>query len=319
MKKLLILFISGLMFMTSCKDEDKAPIITFDQAGKGAYVRLLNVNEGADGYNLTQFSSTAYDFDVEFVDEQAGDLVATYTIFVSYSPSPFSATPAVAEQLYFTQDAGSFSETERGYKGTNVRIPLADVAGQLGLSEGDLGGADRFLFRSEIVLQDGSVFQFSNSTSAVNGSAFQGHFNFSVNLSCPITDSQFVGDYTLTHVSGDFAFGTPPFGTDGGTVTMSKVSNTKRSFDYVYLPGLGIGNTPVSFTFEIICTIVVPDDGQATGLACGGGILVGGSSTTFGEVDVADDSTLFIDIENWQDDGGCGVPTIVQRIRLDKQ
>ena len=164
MKKLLILLISGLMFMTSCKDEDKAPIITFDQAGKGAYVRLLNVNEGVDGYNLSQFSSTAYDFDVEFVDEQQGDLVATYNIYVSYAPSPFSSTPAVSENLYLSVDAGSFGESERGYKTTNVRIPLADLASKLGLSEGQLGGADIFNFRSEIILQDGSVFQASNSS-----------------------------------------------------------------------------------------------------------------------------------------------------------
>ena len=94
MKKLLILLISGLMVMLSCKDEEKAPIITFDIASKGAYVKLLKVNEGVDGYNLSQFSTTAYDFDVEFVDLEQGDLVSTYNIFVSYTPSPFSTTPS---------------------------------------------------------------------------------------------------------------------------------------------------------------------------------------------------------------------------------
>ena len=320
MKKLLILLISGLMVMMSCKDESKAPIITFDIAGKGAYVRLLNVNEGVDGYNLSQFSSTAYDFDVEFVDEQQGDLVATYNIFVSYAPSPFSSTPAVSETLYLTVDAGSFSESERGYKTTNVRIPLSDVASKLGLSQGQLGGADIFNFRSEIILQDGSVFQASNSSAAVNGSAFQGHFNFAVKLSCPLSDDQFVGDYALSYTIGDWAFGVPPLGIpEGGTVTLEKVSGTKRSFSFVYLADLGIGQPAVDFIFDIVCTIIVPDDNIGTGLGCGGTITLGSKAGTFGSVDVDDDSTLTIDFNEWVDDGGCGVPVTHIQIVLDKQ
>lgn len=320
MKKLLILFISGLMVMTSCKDESKAPIITFDQAGKGAYVKLVNVNEGVDGYNLSEFSSSAYDFDVEFVDEQQGDLVSTYTIYVSYKPSPFSSTPAVAEVLYLTKDSGEFTETDRGFKGTNVRAPLADVASKLGLSEGDLGGADVFNFRSEIILQDGSVFQFSNSSSAVNGSAFQGHFNFSVKLSCPLSDDKFVGAYTLTHITTDnWAFGVPPFEADPLDITLVKVTGTKRSFAFVYLADLGVGNDPVDFVFDIVCTIVVPDDNQGTGLGCGGTITMGPQSDSFGSVDVEDDSTITIDLNEWVDDGGCGVPVTPLTIRLDKK
>ena len=320
MKKLFILLLSGLMFMTSCKDEEKAPIITFDQAGKGAYVRLLQVNEGVDGYNLSQFSSSAYDFDVEFVDVQQGDLVSTYTIYVSFAPSPFSPTPAKSEVLYFTADASSFGESERGYKTTNVRIPLSDVASKLGLSEGDLGGADSFNFRSEIVLTDGSVFQGSNSTAAVNGSAFAGHFNFSVKLSCPLSSSAFVGAYTLTHETGlDPAFGVYPFGGDGITVNLAEVSGTKRSFDAVYIAELGIGQPAMTFVFDIVCSIVVPDSGQGTGLGCGGTIRLGPQASSFGEVDVTDDSTFKIDILDWADDGGCGVPANPITIRLDKQ
>ena len=320
MKKIIVLFISGLVIMTSCRDDSKAPIITFDQAEKGAYIRLLNVNEGTDGYNLSEFNASAYDYDVEFVDEQQGDLVSTYNIYVSYSPSPFSATPAAAEVQYLTLDSGTFGETDRGYKGTNVRIPLADVASKLGLIEGDLGGADIFNFRSEIILQDGSVFQFSNSSSAVNGSAFQGHFNFAVKLSCPLSDDQFIGDYTLTHVTTDnWAFGVPPFGGDPLNVTLEKVSGTKRSFKFEYLKDLGVGQPAVDFTFDIVCTIVVPDDNQGTSLGCGGTITLGSQSGSFGSVDISDDSTLTIDLNEWVDDGGCGVPVTPLTIRLDKQ
>ncbi|NNF32643.1 MAG: hypothetical protein HKN68_00930 [Saprospiraceae bacterium] len=320
MKKILLIIISGFMIFTSCKDESKAPIITFDQAGKGAYVRLVNTNEGVNGFNLSQFSTSAFDFDVEFVDEQQGDLVSTYTIYASYTPSPFSSTPASAEILYLTQDSGTFTESDRGYKGTNVRIPLADIASKLGLSEGDLGGADVFNFRSEIVLQDGSVFQFSNSTSAVNGSAFQGHFNFAVKLSCPLDDDSFIGDYTLTHVSGEYPFGLFTFnGTESSTVNLTKVTGTKRKFVYKWQNGvLGSDSPDVDFVFDIVCTIVVPDDNQGTSIGCGGTITLGSQNGAFGTVDVEDDSSLVIDLNEWVDDGGCGVPVIPIQVRLDK-
>ncbi len=320
MKKFIILFISGLMVMTSCKDDSKAPIITFDQAGKGAYVRLLNINEGTNGYNLSEFSTSAFDFDVEFVDEQQGDLVSTYTIYASYAPSPFSTTQPAAEIQYLSVDSGSFGETDRGYKGTNVRIPLSDIASKLGISEGDLGGADIFNFRSEIILQDGSVFQATNSSAAVNGAAFQGYFNFAVKLSCPLDDSSFVGAYTLTHVTTDnWAFGVPPFGGDPLDVTLEVVTGTKRSFKFEYLKDLGVGQPAADFIFDIVCTIVVPDDNQGTGLGCGGTITLGSQSGSFGSVDVTDDSSLTIDLNEWVDDGGCGVPITPLTIRLDKQ
>jgi hypothetical protein len=322
MNKLLIILISGLMVMSSCKDESKAPIITFDQAGKGAYVKLINVNEGIDGFNLSQFSSSAYDFDVEFVDIEQGDLVASYTIYASYVSSPFSSTPNVAEQLYLTKDAGSFTESERGFKSTNVRIGLADVAGKLGLTESQLGGADAFNFRSEIVLNDGSVFQASNSSAAVNGSAFAGHFDFSVKLSCPLSDDKFVGNYTLTHVSGEYPFGLFTFnGVDGSTVTLTKVTGTKRKFGYRWQNGvLGADDSPLrDFIFDIVCTIVVPDDNQGTGIGCGGSITLGSQNGAFGSVNVADDSSFIIDLNEWVSDGGCGVPVIPIKIRLDKQ
>ena len=319
MKKIFAICICGLfLFMTSCKDDTKAPIITFDQAGKGAYVKLLNVTAGQDGYDLSLFSSTTYDFEVEFVDEQQGDLVATYTTYVSYKSSPFSTTPDVPEVLFATVDAGSFGESERGFKSTSLSVPLSTVAGLLNLTADDLGGADVFQFRSEIILQDGSVFQASNSSAAVNGSAFAGHFNFSVKLSCPLPDSDFVGAYTLTHVSGDWAFGVAPFESDPLDVTLEIVNSTKRKFSYEYIADLGVGAGDVDFIFDIVCKIIVPDEAQGTGLGCGGTIRLGPNPDSFGSVDITDDSSFVIDLIDWADDGGCGVPEIPLTIRFDK-
>ena len=41
MKKLSIFIVAGLLFMMACKDDALSPIITFDKAGKGAYVKIV--------------------------------------------------------------------------------------------------------------------------------------------------------------------------------------------------------------------------------------------------------------------------------------
>ena len=57
----------------SCEDEDAAPIVTYDSATKGAYVRL--VEQSASLMNIqdqTVFDASSYVYSVDFVDETLG-------------------------------------------------------------------------------------------------------------------------------------------------------------------------------------------------------------------------------------------------------
>lgn len=309
---------SFLLF--SCADEDLEPIATFDNSGKGAYARLVEVTSGADGYNLSQFGSTSYDYEVEFVTLDKQPLVDKYDIFVTFQDnSPQNGDASKAEVLYKSFGAADFSTSAAGFQGISVSIPLAEVSSTLGLGEADLAGADAFNFRSTITLNDGRVFSFDNSSGAINGSAFAGHFNFSAKLSCPMPDTDFVGNYTLEYVNAQFPFGAETFGPDGSTVTLEVVSTTKRKFSAVYLPGLGIGNGPVDFVFELLCTIVIPDGNQGSGLGCGSGSITLGAPDNFSNFDITDDSVLEFDFVEFEADGGCGVDPLVQTIRLTKQ
>ncbi|MEZ4994236.1 MAG: hypothetical protein R2824_27685 [Saprospiraceae bacterium] len=68
-----IMAAAGLvLFASSCADPDLGPIVTFDTAGKGAYVRLVEDN-GNQLINLLDLAASGYQYSVEFVDLERGD------------------------------------------------------------------------------------------------------------------------------------------------------------------------------------------------------------------------------------------------------
>lgn len=303
------MFIMGLMLTYSCKDEDLAPIITFDQAGKGAYVRLVELRTGE--FDLNNISTTTYDADVDFVDIDNGSTVTNYDIYVSYTGSDGEE---VAEQLYKAYSASDFGTSANGNAGRTLNIPLSEVAALMGKDPNDIPAASFFNFRTEIT-SDGVVRNFSNSSSAVNGSAFQGHFNFTVKVTCPVDNSRFSGDYMVSVAGDDSCFG-PSF-TDGDTWTISTVagSSTLRQINNIcYLPGLGCFDQ--SFEFDLVCTVIEMADTD-TGLSCSAAnIIVGGGAAQAFDFD--DDSVITLQWNDFSVDGDCGCDPVTVTLTLTK-
>lgn len=290
MKKLLILFISGLMVMTSCKDDEKQPIITFDQAGKGAYPKLIELKQGE--YDLKDIPGSKFAYEIEFVDLEQGDLVSSYNVLVTYiDNNPGNGDATTSQQLYNSFDASEFFENDRGFKGLDVELPLTAVASSIGVNTADLIAGDVFAFSTEVILADGSKFTGANSSAAVRGSAFAGFFDFNANATCPMPDSQFSGNYTLSYedVSGGWGESIVE-----GTVTLETVpgSTTQRRFACVFLDIFGGFN--ITVTIDFVCDKVQFFDND-TGVGCGNNILLLGS---FGgedyaqPADINDDSVI---------------------------
>jgi hypothetical protein len=223
-----------------------------------------------------------------------GDLSTESTLYKSFGPSDFATT-------------GS-----KGNLGLTVTIPFSEIAGFVDAgNEGDVISGDRFQFRTEIVHTDGRVFSSSNSTPAVTN-AFGGIWNFNVNATCPLDDSDFAGDYAIEYGSVYPAFAlfgadVQPFGpTIGRTVTLGLVSGstTRRSFNYgtYLLPGYGFGTTDVTLTFS--CDRVTSSNIDS-GAGCGGGSIQA-SQTGVASFDLTDDSTWTIEYMDFAPDGGCG-------------
>lgn len=319
--KIIVIALAAFL-MSSCADPDLSPIITFDQAGKGGYVRGLDTRVGL--YDNNSPSTAALDFDVEFIDSEDGGLVNNYSINVEYvDANPANGDNSVPATPYLSFGKSDFGTSVNGKVGMTLNIPLSDVAAALNLNLDDILALDEFKFTSSITLDDGQVFSQANSSAAVVGSAFQGKFNFSGIVTCPIPEDRFSGAYTMTYV-GDAttAFGALPYGPDGQTVMLSPVagSETMREISgdqFEGVPELGFALGPMTQQIDLLCT-VTRIIGTDIPLGCGGRIDYVQGSQPDGDFNFDDDSefTLNITFNQAQE---CGAPPDLFQITLTKQ
>jgi len=183
--KILLFFLTLVVCTYSCKDENLAPIATFDGAVKGAYVRVLD--QGNNLFNLLDVPAVNFVYSVEFVDNEQGALVSEYQLLVEYDDNDESnGDKSAGPNVFRSWSAGDFSNSENGFQGiSNISISSADILSSFGLSAEDVSPGDNFNFIGSVTLNDGSTYGQSNSSSTVTGPAFRGFFNFTMPAACP--------------------------------------------------------------------------------------------------------------------------------------
>ena len=168
----------------SCADPDEKPILTFEDATKGGYAKLIS--ESAKLINVLSESTvnaSQYTYQVEFVDLQNGGLVTEYKLDLTYEPV---AGSDVTIENYLVWAPSDFIDGPNGLKAiSETTITAPQILAALGLNWDELAPGDNFVFEGFVTLEDGNTYGFSNSSAAVNGSAFGGHFNFTLPASCP--------------------------------------------------------------------------------------------------------------------------------------
>jgi len=180
--KLSILLGAVILLVSSCADEELSPILTFDKAGKGAYIRLLGETDKL--INLFDIPGSEYQYSVEFVDLEQGDLVSEYRIEMTYDD--VTGANSTGPIVFRTYSPSDFEDLASGFKGmTDITIPATEAIAAAGISPEDVNPGDQFIFQGFLTLQDGSQFGAENSTAAVRGSAFQGHFTYNLPAGCP--------------------------------------------------------------------------------------------------------------------------------------
>lgn len=196
-KNILSIFIvGGLLMLFSCVDEELGPIITFDKAAKGAYVKLLQESDSRD-INLFDIPGSSYTYSVEFRDAEGGTLVTEYRLdatFKDANPNK-GGDDSKGPDVFRTFSSSEFEDTPDGFKGlSNITITANDLISWAGLTADELGPGDQFVIDGTISTTNGSVHNFDNSSAAVNGSAFGGHFRFNLTASCP---TELAGTYDV--------------------------------------------------------------------------------------------------------------------------
>lgn len=245
-----------VFILTGCADPELQPIITFDQAGKGAYVRLISQSDAL--INLFDVAGSSYTYSVEFVDLEKGALVSQYILDLAYEDN--NADNGDASTLvsdWKVWNAGDFETNADGFKGlSNITISGPEAISGAGTTEADVRAGDNFKVIGRLVMQDGSVHNFSNSSSSVNGAAFRGHFNFTLPAGCP------------SDLTGSYAYASSDIWCNGGTATGSvdiiALGGGEYTFSdwafggYVVCYGGGNAGNP-QLTFNDVCAEVSPN------------------------------------------------------------
>ncbi len=196
-----------LFFTFSCKDEDLAPIVTFDSAGKGAYPRL--VEESASKLiNLFDIAGSSYSYTVEFIDLEGGTLIAEYVLDMTYEDNDPSNGDNSTTVEFLKYSQSDFSTNSNNYQeAPQVTVSGSAALAAAGLSEDEVSAGDNFRFTGRVILSDGSIFTSSNSSATVTGPAFRGHFDFLMPAACP------------SALEGTFAYSTTDVWCGGDDVT----------------------------------------------------------------------------------------------------
>ena len=311
MKKYILLFIGFALALASCKDPNKTPVLTFEKATIGAYPRLVKLTTGE--FDLKNISSTALKYEVEFVDKEKGTLVSEYVINAQYIGKNVSKDQIEYKRI----PKSSFTDSEKGFKGVVMTIPLTDMLSAFGIDVSETAAGDNIAFSTTLVMDDGRTFSAGNSSPTVRGSAFKGYFTFNGKLTCPLEDTQFTGTYLLSYADPDNAKGGYgiPFVEGEVTVEVIPGSSTRRHFSAGYLPAFGpFGSDP---SFDVVCDVVVWEE-YNTGLGCGGGPIILGAGDP-SPVDITNDNIIKLNIIDYKKDGGCGINPIPKTIILTKK
>ena len=328
LNKLYLFLALAAVVVVGCADEELQPAVTQDTLLFGAFPRLVELRTGE--FDLADLQNSAYEMEVDFVDNAGGADVAQYKVYVAFDDNTVDSagvdysSPDYAEYRVYTPS--DFTEGPNGNLGITVSIPFVDVANFAGVPLDSIESGDRFQVRTEVVKTDGRVFSSANSTPAITN-AFGGIFNFNINATCPLPDDRFVGDYTIEYgyVYDQFTFfgqpvqalGTPPL---NRTVTLELVSGstTRRTFNIgaILAPGAYQGNGG-TITLDFACNRVT-STGASVGLTCGAGNI---GSHQAGEAPFVlnDDSTFTIEYEDFgSTDGGCGTPAMAYSLVFTK-
>ncbi|MCB0689490.1 MAG: hypothetical protein KDC53_23285 [Saprospiraceae bacterium] len=204
--KISILLLSAVVLF-SCADEELGPVVTFDTAGKGAYVKLLSETDRS--INLFDVEGSSYTYSVEFVDIDMGKTIAEYRLELTYvDKNPENGDASTGPIVFRTYSPSDFGTTDRGFVGlANIVVKATEMIAAVGTAAEDVMAGDQFKMEGYVVTDEGDQFGFSNSSSAVNGSAFAGHFNYTLNATCP------------TEIGGTYDYETVTTWCGGETIT----------------------------------------------------------------------------------------------------
>lgn len=224
-KQIFLLAVCGL-FVVSCADEP-LPFETFEEMQKGAFARKLTDDNGT--YFFTDPDNSAFNFSVEFYDENNGGNVASHDWYVWHRNNVTGdvTTPVL---MVSTPSSSFGTDATSGLPTASYSFSMNDALAALGLTIDDVNGGDDLIFDGHVVLNDGSSFGPDNIGPSMQGAnGFDGVFRFQKPLLC-VSELDGVYDFS-TEVTG--STGNATWDGNVGAVVTGKI-RFEQAADGVY-------------------------------------------------------------------------------------
>ena len=308
-----------LLLAISCSTDDKAIDIVFEGIERGAVLR--NINKVSKDFIHNDFES-AFEIEIEEQDLEEGDLLNFVRVYIEFRDHTSGGSDTSTQEIALKDiQADAFNIGPDALPRTTVLVTYQEAIDALSINSALIEPGDQFGLRMEIHLTDGRTFSTINGSASILTDAcfFRSPYRYEINVIEVIPDDLFTGTYFYEVVNGanNFSF----FIANQGVVSIvaSNLPNTRTT---------GIIDEGLEFT--IAGENVYPKIYQSVNLFCRESaphILSGPNDSSFGVVDLEDDTVFFLDIdigfEGWDgtlDNNGNmpGIP-VLYRFKFTKQ
>lgn len=311
MKPHRIIYIIVLVFTFSCSDGDKAIETVVAETERGTVLR--NINRVSKDFIHTNFDST-FELEIEEQDIEGGNLLDFVRLHIEFRDHTIDGNNNSTQEVFLKDiPSSAFVIGPNTFPRTTILITYQEVIDALSIDTQFVEPGDQFGLRLETHLTDGRIFSTLDTSASVLTDAcfFKSPFRYEINVIEVIPDELFTGTYSYEIVS---EINNPSFGIqDEGIVSI--IAGSLPNVRTTSIIGEGL-------EFTIADKNVYPKIYQSVNLFCiesGPHILSGPNDTSFGLIDLDDDTVFFLDMnigfEGWDGtldngDDAIGVSTL---------
>ena len=312
-------YIFILLFALSCSTDDKAIDTVFEGIERGAVLR--NINKVSKDFIHNDFES-AFEIEIEEQDLEEGALLNFVRLYIEFRDHTDGGSDNSAQEIMLKDiPSSAFAIGPDALPRTTVLVSYQEAIDALSINTLLIEPGDQFGLRMEIHLTDGRTFSNLNNSASILTDAcfFRSPLRYEINVIEVIPNELFTGTYSYEVVTDMNNPGAGILNEGVVSIVASNLPNTRRT---------GIIGEGLEFT--IAGENVYPKIYQSVNLLCRESaphILSGPNDSSFGVIDLNDDSVFFLDIdigfEGWDgtlDTNGNmpGIP-VLYRFRFTKQ
>jgi len=296
MKKIYFIILVGIL--TACSDDEKAIEVVTEGIERGAVLR--NINRIEKNFVDGDLTST-FAVEVEEQDEEDGallDFVRVYTKFIDRDLS--NGNDSTAEVILSDIEASSFTAGPFGLPRDIIEVSYEEMINAHSLDLDNIEPGDQFEVRLEVFLTDGRSYSNDSGSASIltDFCFFKSPYRYVINVIEPIPDADFTGTYFYEIISDQDDTGV----NSEGFITINSTAMSNVRYMPLFTEGI---------EFTIAGESVYPKIYGSYNGFCRDStfhILTGPSDTSFGQVNLIDDTvfdmTIVIGYEGW--DGQLG-------------